>query len=108
MLISSLSLFYESKWVLDWFIGTNLFQDSSWRRAAIMVPDVKVKTPQKEAGIPADADLLKGCWPGDEQSWEMLIRRYLNLIYSVPIGYRFSLEDAAEMMTTTMMTMAKR
>lgn len=29
-------------------------------------------------------------------SWELLIRRYQNLIYSVPIRYRFSLEDAAD------------
>lgn len=32
----------------------------------------------------------------DAGSWEALIRRYQNLIYSVPIKYRFSLQDSSD------------
>ena len=61
-----------------------------------MVPAVRTKPSQKELSVPNDAGLVEGCLKGDQQSWEVLIRKYQNLIYSVPINYRFSVQDAAD------------
>ena len=44
----------------------------------------------------SDAELIDLCLQGDAASWEALIRRYQNLIYSVPVSYRFSAVDAAD------------
>lgn len=44
----------------------------------------------------SDAALIERCLSSDALAWEMLIRRYQNLIYSIPIQYRFSLPDAAD------------
>ena len=57
---------------------------------------VAVPLTQKEAVSDSDAKLVEGCLQGDPLSWELLIRRYQNLIYSVPIRYRFSPEDASD------------
>ncbi len=44
----------------------------------------------------SDPQLIEGCLRNDSGSWEALIRRYQNLIYSVPIKYRFSLQDSSD------------
>jgi RNA polymerase sigma factor (sigma-70 family) len=44
----------------------------------------------------SDAQLIEGCLRNDSGSWEALIRRYQNLIYSVPIKYRFPLQDSSD------------
>lgn len=52
-------------------------------------------------GLPAtDAELIEGCLKQDPSCWEALIRRYQNLIYSVPMKYRFSLQDSADVFQT--------
>lgn len=45
---------------------------------------------------PSDADLVQECLRGDENAWPALIDRYKNLIYSIPLKYRFSSDDAAD------------
>ncbi|SRR5579862_2330204 len=40
--------------------------------------------------------LVKECLDGNEAAWAALIDRYKNLIFSVPIKYRFSREEAAD------------
>jgi len=40
--------------------------------------------------------LVKECIGGNEAAWSALIDRYKNLIFSVPIKYRFSREEAAD------------
>ena len=57
---------------------------------------VKVPAGTKSREERSDADLVEGCLKGNQESWELLIRRYQNLIYSVPISYRFSAQDAAD------------
>lgn len=47
-------------------------------------------------GQRSDAQLIEECLENDSAAWEALIRRYQNLIYSVPIKYRFSLQDASD------------
>lgn len=44
----------------------------------------------------SDGQLVKACLHGDEQAWSALIDKYKNLIFSIPIKYRFSQEDAAD------------
>ena len=44
----------------------------------------------------SDARLVRECIQGDEQAWSSLIDKYKNLIYSIPVKYGFSPEDAAD------------
>lgn len=43
-----------------------------------------------------DARLVAACLQGDEQAWSALIARYKRLIYSFPIRYGASAQDAAD------------
>jgi RNA polymerase sigma factor (sigma-70 family) len=43
-----------------------------------------------------DARLIQGCLRGDEDSWSELLSKYKNLIFSIPIKYGFSREEAAD------------
>lgn len=44
----------------------------------------------------SDEALLEGCLNGDQISWSALVARYKNLVYSVPVRYRLSPEDSAD------------
>jgi RNA polymerase sigma factor (sigma-70 family) len=57
----------------------------------------------KEISIPApsdsvaeDARLVQECLNGDEKAWNRLIDKYKRLIYSVPVKYGFSPDDAGD------------
>ncbi|HWG50580.1 MAG TPA: sigma-70 family RNA polymerase sigma factor [Candidatus Acidoferrales bacterium] len=43
-----------------------------------------------------DARLVAMCLRGDQQAWEILIDKYKRLIYSIPLKYGASPEDAAD------------
>jgi RNA polymerase sigma factor (sigma-70 family) len=43
-----------------------------------------------------DEWLVQGCLQGDSRAWEQLIDKYKRLIYSIPIKYGASSEDAAD------------
>ncbi len=43
-----------------------------------------------------DAALLRRCARGEEEAWSALVDNYKNLIYSVPIKYGLSREDAGD------------
>lgn len=43
---------------------------------------------------PIDARLVRGCLEGDDAAWEALLARYKNLIYSIPLRYGFSPQEA--------------
>ncbi|HKW75859.1 MAG TPA: sigma-70 family RNA polymerase sigma factor [Terriglobales bacterium] len=43
-----------------------------------------------------DAALVRGCLEGDQRAWEGLIDKYKRLIFSVPLRYGASPEDAAD------------
>jgi len=49
-----------------------------------------------EAGREADARLIKGCLLGNESDWSELVSKYKNLIFSIPMKYGLSREDAAD------------
>ena len=44
----------------------------------------------------SDSRLIRACLNGDEQAWSALIDKYKNLIYSIPVKYGASPEDAAD------------
>ena len=44
----------------------------------------------------SDERLVRACLDGDEQAWSALIDKYKNLIYSIPIKYGASPEDASD------------
>ena len=43
-----------------------------------------------------DARLINHCLKGDERAWAALIEKYKNLIYSIPLKYGASPQDAAD------------
>jgi len=62
------------------------------------VPLVKTKSakPDKETSLPSDKVLVARCLEGDADSWSALLGKYQALIYSIPIRYGFSREEAAD------------
>jgi RNA polymerase sigma factor (sigma-70 family) len=59
---------------------------------------VKLGSPRKSTAPRArsDRDLVKGCIAGREADWDLLIDRYKNLIFSIPIRYGFPRDEAAD------------
>jgi RNA polymerase sigma factor (sigma-70 family) len=43
-----------------------------------------------------DEKLVQECLAGDEQAWNTLVEKYKRLIYSVPVKYGFSPDDAGD------------
>lgn len=44
----------------------------------------------------SDSRLVRACLRSDQQAWGTLIDRYKNLIFSIPIKYGFTRDDAAD------------
>ena len=62
-----------------------------------------VKERRQKQGTPAlapkhksDRELVRGCLNGSEDDWNLLIDKYQNLIFSIPIRYGLSREEAAD------------
>jgi RNA polymerase sigma factor (sigma-70 family) len=54
------------------------------------------KTSVPSFGKRSDEELVRGCLDGNSEAWSELIDKYKNLIFSVPIKYGFSREEAAD------------
>lgn len=50
----------------------------------------------EEPELLEDEQLVQGCLQGDQDAWESLIDKYKRLIYSIPIKYGASPEDASD------------
>jgi RNA polymerase sigma factor (sigma-70 family) len=48
------------------------------------------------APAPSDRDLVKECLAGNQQAWAAIVEKYKGLVYSVPVRYRMSPQDAAD------------
>ncbi|AHY45718.1 sigma70-ECF: RNA polymerase sigma factor, sigma-70 family [Rubrobacter radiotolerans] len=48
-----------------------------------------------------DRELLIGCRRGDRRSWRRLLDRYERLVFSIPLSYGLSREDAADIAQLT-------
>ncbi|HEY0704812.1 MAG TPA: sigma-70 family RNA polymerase sigma factor [Candidatus Acidoferrales bacterium] len=46
--------------------------------------------------VRSDEDLVADCLRGVEEAWSELVDKYKNLIYSIPIKYGFSRDEAAD------------
>jgi RNA polymerase sigma factor (sigma-70 family) len=57
--------------------------------SAIAVSDRKV---EKLSNV----QLVRACLRGDEEAWSKLVDRYKNLVFSIPIKYGFSRDEAAD------------
>jgi RNA polymerase sigma factor (sigma-70 family) len=63
------------------------------------MPTVSLETPQstrKPQEEHLDERLVRECLAGSQDAWSQLIDRYKNLIFSIPLRYGFSKEDAAD------------
>jgi len=50
----------------------------------------------EERPAASDERLVRGCLKGSDESWSALIDKYKNLIFSIPIKYGLSRDDAAD------------
>ena len=60
---------------------------------------IAVATPRDTAA--EDEKLVQDCLNGDEKAWNRLIDKYKRLIYSVPVKYGLSPDDAADVFAAT-------
>ncbi|MBZ5531987.1 MAG: RNA polymerase sigma factor [Acidobacteriia bacterium] len=56
--------------------------------------EISIPTPKDAAA--EDERLVQECLNGDERAWNRLIEKYKRLIYSVPVKYRMSPDDASD------------
>jgi RNA polymerase sigma factor (sigma-70 family) len=56
------------------------------------IKPVKVAT----SGSWTNRELVRGCLDGQAAAWDAFLDRYKNLIYSIPVKYGFSSDDAAD------------
>jgi RNA polymerase sigma factor (sigma-70 family) len=61
-----------------------------------LVAEVAPQSPMDPMVAWPEDRLVQQCLDGNEAAWSALIDRYKNLIFSVPIKYRFSREEAAD------------
>jgi RNA polymerase sigma factor (sigma-70 family) len=50
----------------------------------------------QDTPVKSDRELLKGCLKNREEDWNALVDKYKNLVYSIPMRYGFSREEAAD------------
>jgi RNA polymerase sigma factor (sigma-70 family) len=55
-----------------------------------------------------DDDLLAACSRGEQAAWNALVDRYAALIYSVPLKYGLSEQDAADVFQSVCVTLLER
>jgi RNA polymerase sigma factor (sigma-70 family) len=60
-----------------------------------MTPETEV-LPQSQTSAQADEALVAACLSGDQTAWATLVEKYRKLVYSVPVKYRLTPEDAAD------------
>jgi len=53
----------------------------------------------------SDEQLVRGSLDGNNEAWSQLIEKYKNLIYSVPMKYGFSSDDAADIFQDVCLTL---
>ncbi|MBI4907487.1 MAG: sigma-70 family RNA polymerase sigma factor [Acidobacteria bacterium] len=61
--------------------------------------------PHADSAAESDEHLQRRCNEGDQEAWELLIRKYRNLIYSIPIRLGLSQEDANEIFQETCLSL---
>ncbi len=62
---------------------------------------VATKARKKPPAAWSDTRLVKACLSGDEEAWSSLIDKYKALIYSIPVKYGLSRQEAADVFQAT-------
>jgi len=62
---------------------------------------VLTKAQKKMPAVWGDERLVKECLSGNEDAWSQLIEKYKALIYSIPVKYRLSRHEAADVFQAT-------
>jgi RNA polymerase sigma factor (sigma-70 family) len=62
----------------------------------VSVKEPPVRQAVVNATAKTDRDLVDGCLKHREDDWNLLIDKYKNLVFSIPIRYGFSREEAAD------------
>ena len=60
------------------------------------VTEMSAKQEESPKKVRSDRDLVKGCLGGRPEDWNSLVDKYKNLIFSIPIRYGLSREEAAD------------
>jgi RNA polymerase sigma factor (sigma-70 family) len=60
------------------------------------VEELPARVSEVNSGQRSDRELVDGCRKGSEEDWKLLIDKYKNLIFSIPIRYGLSREEAAD------------
>lgn len=60
------------------------------------LPEMKLAPVRKPVAAWTDEDLVEECLRGNEEAWHAVVDKYKNLVYSAPVKYRMSPQDAAD------------
>ena len=69
---------------------------------------VAIKVPRKQPAGLDDTRLVKKCLSGNEEAWSLLVDKYKRLIYSIPVKYNLSQQEAADVFQATCMELLVR
>jgi RNA polymerase sigma factor (sigma-70 family) len=69
---------------------------------------VITRAKKKSSVARSDTGLVRECLSGSEQAWSLLIEKYKALIYSIPIKYGFSADEAADVFQGTCVELLAR
>jgi len=65
------------------------------------MPTTHNKISNKETNDNSDDDLIRACRQGDVHAWQTVILKYKRLVFSIPLNYGLSQEDAADITQIT-------
>jgi RNA polymerase sigma factor (sigma-70 family) len=60
------------------------------------VKSLSAKKSVKAGKGKSDREIVEGCLKGHEEDWNILIDKYKNLIFSIPVRYGFTREESAD------------
>ena len=66
------------------------------------------KTPRDDRDESLDEKLVRECIAGNQEAWSSLIDKYKNLIFSIPLKYGLSREDAADIFQEVCITLVSQ
>ncbi|MBE2198609.1 MAG: sigma-70 family RNA polymerase sigma factor [Anaerolinea sp.] len=65
------------------------------------MPPIGNRISDKEIIDHSDDDLIQACRQGDGRAWKMVVAKYKRLVFSIPLNYGLSHEDAADITQIT-------
>jgi RNA polymerase sigma factor (sigma-70 family) len=64
--------------------------------SGMLTSSMSAKSASMDSAASTDTRLVRECLRGSQAAWSTLIDKYKNLIYSIPIKYGFSSDDATD------------